>query len=128
MSTKRNTETRHRWTKAEEARLLEASKPYQSISKATDAVYVQMGMPHRAVYAKLYDLYLHGKATWLEIEREQRSEFSAAFKKALRELARASRVEGVTDVYLEVPRVGPSKAEVVRRAETITIPMERGGE
>ena len=132
MPTNRPTETRHRWTREEERVLLSLSRTANlghladdvTIGDATDAVYVAMGMPRGAVYAKLYDLHMRGRAPWLRVERESHSDFSAAFTRAVREMARTMRVEGVTDALVVVPESGPAEVQVVRRAETVVIPLE----
>jgi hypothetical protein len=68
---------------------------------------------------------MRGRVPWLEVHRESRDEFSASFRRAVREMARVMRVEGITDAMLVVPERGPAEVQVVRRAVTIDVPLER---
>ncbi len=120
MATKRPEETRHRWTPEERRRLVELSRPFSTITGAAEAVYVEMSMPLNAVRAQLYELYLKGQAPHLSVTREERGELSPAVVRAVRELARAMRVDGISDALVTVD--GESiHLQVVRRAQTFDL-------
>ncbi len=102
MSTIPTGETRHRWTSKETARLAELAQPFRTLTEAADGTYVEMAMPRRAVYAKLYEQFLKGRVPHLSLtkERDQEVDFTAPFAAAVRELIRVMRVEGKTDVMV----------------------------
>jgi transposase-like protein len=121
MSTKPSGEVRHRWTAEERARLVEESKRYATVAEAADALYVSFGQPRQAVYAQMYELFVKGRAPHLAltVEREATMELSASVMRAVRELARAMRVDGISDALVSVEET--IKVQVIRRSKTIDI-------
>lgn len=122
-------EQRHRWTRAERTRMLEAAQtsgPPETVAQAANRIWctgVFPGLGEHAVYAQLYDLYLRGLTPWLTTGREDRAEFSAAMRRALREVVRVMRVEVVSDILVSLTP-GGAKVQLVRRTETIDLEVE----
>jgi len=121
MSTKPSGETRHRWTPAERDQLIADSKRFATVVEATDALYAGMGLPERVVHAQLYELYLKGRVPHLQLSRKRDTglELSPAVIRAVRELARAMRVEGISDALVTVGET--IKVQVTQRRAAIDI-------
>lgn len=122
MATNRPAETRHRWTKAEIARLIEQSAPHSTIGEAADALYVGFALPRQAVAGKLYQLHLKGLLPWLTVSREMKDEVGPAFTAALCELVRTMRIEGISDALVNIGP--PATVQIQRRTVTLEIPLE----
>lgn len=121
-------ESRHRWTTPERKKLIELSRGCRTVNEAARVAYLSgefSPLKERSLYAQLYDLYLRGQASWLELDKERSEQplsMSPSLHRAVREMVRVMRTENVSDAMLSLTE-GGVKVQLARRTETIDIEM-----